>query len=39
MDSLLVSILTSVFGLTLGATSVMLYHYTKGINSNKKLKV
>ena len=36
MDSLLVSILTSVFGLTLGATSVMLYHYTKGINSNKK---
>ncbi len=35
MDSLFLSILTSVFGLTLGATSVILYNYKKGINSSK----
>ncbi len=36
MDIIILSILTSAFGLTLGATSVILYNHTKGINSNKK---
>jgi ribonucrease Y len=36
MDTILLSILTSVFGLTLGASSVILYNYRKGISSAKK---
>ncbi len=36
MDNLLISILTSVFGLSLGATSVIFYNYFKKTNSKKK---
>ena len=36
MDTILLSILTSVFGLTLGATSVIIYNYKRGNNLSKK---
>ncbi|MGI6329722.1 MAG: ribonuclease Y [Bacilli bacterium] len=36
MDSIILSILTSLFGLTLGVTSVIYYNYRKQINSNKE---
>lgn len=36
MGTTLLSILTSVFGLTLGAGSVLVFNYIKGVNSNKK---